>query len=373
MSAWNLVRLRGAVSAGSIPLYDFIEYWSAGRLFLAGRNPYSSVELLAVQQSLGWKRADPLIMWNPPWTLVLLLPFARLPYWIGRAAFTFLEVALIVAAAEWLWRQAGGSERRRWIAWLTGVLFVPCMEALYLGQSSPLVLAGLVGFLWALERKCDFIAGLFILAIAAKPHVPYLFWIFLLFWIWQDARWRVLAGAGVALSSALGLVLAVNPSAISGYLETLESGPGPLLWKPPSLGVALMLLVSPGLTSLRFVPTLLGILCAFGLCWHWRSVFSWRRYLDPILLLSVLSSSFTWMYDWVVLLPLVILLLVWTEADPGRNWWVPAVLFAMQLLIIFMECIIKDHNDFYNLWVPPALWLLYWLAQPRQAQPRCLA
>src|SRR5215471_17236217 len=56
--------------------YDFVQYWSAGRQLLDGRDPYDPDQLVPIQRSMydGVRKA--VMMWNPPWTLPLTLPFA---------------------------------------------------------------------------------------------------------------------------------------------------------------------------------------------------------------------------------------------------------------------------------------------------------
>jgi len=63
-------------------LPDFIEYWAAGRAILSGNNPYSADQLLSLQKSAGWTKADPLMMYNPPWTFFFTLPFC-LDHYLG--------------------------------------------------------------------------------------------------------------------------------------------------------------------------------------------------------------------------------------------------------------------------------------------------
>src|SRR5262249_15787502 len=73
MMGWLIVRcLQHPVP---LPLYDYVEYWSAGRLCATGHNSYSREELLDLQQQVGWTESRALMMWNPPWTLPLVMPF----------------------------------------------------------------------------------------------------------------------------------------------------------------------------------------------------------------------------------------------------------------------------------------------------------
>src|SRR5262245_62398128 len=70
---WKARRLVGIAA----PVDDFVEYWAASRLVFTGENPYSTEALLAMQRPLTGSD-KPLIMWNPPWALSLLLPFGML-------------------------------------------------------------------------------------------------------------------------------------------------------------------------------------------------------------------------------------------------------------------------------------------------------
>jgi hypothetical protein len=67
-------------ASGKIAVDDFVEYWSAGRLSLKGAYTYSPGELLALERQAGWRYGEPTPMWNPPWTLPLIMPFGIFDY-----------------------------------------------------------------------------------------------------------------------------------------------------------------------------------------------------------------------------------------------------------------------------------------------------
>jgi len=99
-----------------IPRGDFIEYWSAGRLLLAGDNPYDPTRLLAVQQAAGRVSTRPLLMYNPPWIFPLIIPFALLPYSISRLVWLGFQVAVLfflrfLSLASILWSAAPGVDQ----------------------------------------------------------------------------------------------------------------------------------------------------------------------------------------------------------------------------------------------------------------------
>ena len=61
------------------PPDDFIEYWAAAKLTLDGRNPYDPNLLLPLQQAAGRKTDEAVMMWNPPWSLAVVLPLGLFP------------------------------------------------------------------------------------------------------------------------------------------------------------------------------------------------------------------------------------------------------------------------------------------------------
>ncbi len=356
---WHIGGLRKMRDEGRIPLYDFVEYWAACRIFIVGGNPYNPSEVLRIQRGLGWTGGMPIMMWNPPWTIPLMLPFSSLPYWTGRCLWFLFSLGSMVAVADWFWRWYGGPIGRRWVSWIAVLFFIPAGIALYFGQISPLVLAGIAGFLWALSRKRLVTAGAFLLLVSAKPQLLYLFWLFLMLWVIGERLWPILYGAlAAAVASALFLA-AINPDSFRDYFQAIYSSSGPVIWQTPTWGVALLMLFPRVGELMRFLPSLLGIATA---CWLWRSwrhTFDWADRLPTIILLSITTSSFTWIFDWIVLIPIVVLILVWFQADPARFWWLLLGLIAIMACLAIQQSV--PRNNFYTLWLPPTLWLLYWV------------
>src|SRR5438128_2601871 len=87
-----------------LPPDDFVEYWAAGRLNAQGENPYDPDKLLPLERSIGRDTDEAIMMWNPPWTLALAMPFGLMD---GRAAqllWLLLGFLFIGGGADWLWR-----------------------------------------------------------------------------------------------------------------------------------------------------------------------------------------------------------------------------------------------------------------------------
>lgn len=53
---------------------DFAIYWAASQLAVAGQNPYDSALLLPLYRLVGHALDPQAIMWNPPWTIALVMP-----------------------------------------------------------------------------------------------------------------------------------------------------------------------------------------------------------------------------------------------------------------------------------------------------------
>ena len=345
-------------NSGKIPLYDFAEYWAAGRVFLSGGNAYDPVQLLEAERLIGWSDKDPIMMWNPPWVLPIVVPITFLNYWPSRGLWLVVSCAFVWVISDWLWRIYGGNYSRRWISWLVPTFFLPVGLALFLGQISPMILFGLAGFLWALKRSRFFLAGVFTILIAVKPHALFLFWVFLLLWILRQRCWKVLIGGSSAFALSSILAILVNPNIFNDYVNSVFSGTGPRIWETPNWGAAILMFYPDIGDWVRYLPSVIGTVIAIWL-WHsWRHSFDWQQKLPIILLLSIITCSFTWMFDWIVLLPVVILLLVRFENNYPKQWWIPFGLAAMQPLLAFSQAI--THSNFYTIWFPPALWFLYW-------------
>jgi hypothetical protein len=207
---WNVIRWRGETFANTA-VDDFVEYWAAAQLLLTGNNPCAPDQLVALQQAVGWTNEAPLLMWNPPWTLSLILPFGLVSYATGKLLWLILNFAIVVLCAHLIWRLYGGPIRHYWLAWLVSFTFFPTFIVLKFSQFTSFVLLGIVCFLH-LERRQEWWAGVCLVLIAIKPQRFYLFWAALLLWVIDWRRWIVLFGAATATVVTTAIPLILNPA-----------------------------------------------------------------------------------------------------------------------------------------------------------------
>jgi hypothetical protein len=96
---------------------DYMEYWCAGRAALTGQNPYDGAVLyplqLDIQKHHPQPFGDPIMMWNPPWTLPLAMPLGLAHWRVGQLVWFTLNALGFLLAARLLWRVYGGPNSRR--------------------------------------------------------------------------------------------------------------------------------------------------------------------------------------------------------------------------------------------------------------------
>jgi hypothetical protein len=355
-----------AILAG-LGIGDFIAYWAAGRLNALGENPYSWDKLHALQLPLGQCEEYPNMMYYPPWTLALVMPFGMLPFAVARLIWLLAHLALVIICAGSIWRYYGGPAAYRWCAWALALVFVPTLIALRMGQIGPLLLLGIVGFLWFEKRGWDWLAGAALMLPAIKPQLVYLFGVAVLVWAIDRRRWGVVLGGALTLSAAVGVALAFNPGVISDYRFALANPPSGNI--TPTVGAVLRLLFGEDSTWLQYVPTVLGLLW-FPFYWtKHRATWSWGEQAPLLVLVSFLTTAYgAWVFDLVVLLLPLLHAAAWTfeTAEPKARKTALAVYLAIDLGALAFNLGGATYPLF--IWMTPAILVAY-LALRRYQRP----
>jgi len=357
------------------PPDDFIEYWAAAKLTLDGKNPYDANLLLPIQQAGGRDTDEAIMMWNPPWTLTVVLPLGLLPSRGAQLIWFAVNLAATIFCGDRLWRLFGGSANRRWIGCAIAVTAMPSAFALQSGQIGPLLLLGAVLFLECERRGYQFAAGAATVLLAIKPHLAYLIWCAILCDAITRNRWRMILGGAVT-----GIVCAVFPLLFvphvwSQFADAMGNRP-PEQWMSPTIGTVLRLYADdPKMFWLQFVPVLFGLAWFVGYYWRWAGRWNWTEQVPLLLLVSFVTAPYgAWPFDMVLLLPAAMWLVVRTSearslavaarSDAGvsraataRERLVIAGLIAVN--VGCLVCNLLELTSYQFRWVSPAVLLLY--------------
>ncbi len=278
------------------PLFDYLEYWSASQLDIHQQNPYNPDQLYTLQITQGWQDPFPILMWNPPPSIGLMLPFAILPYAFSRAFYFLFSIVTIFVATLYLWEIYGGGIKLRWLALLLTMSFGPVLQMLKLGQINTWSLVGLIGFLYFLRKNKIFTAGLFSSLTLVKPHIVYLFWIALILWSLSKRYWSFWVGVTLGVAIPLAVAWLPNPLVISQYLFRTSNQPLDN-WITATLGSQLRLIFGPEHFWLQFVPSLAGSAIFLLLLPSYWKTWTWERCLPWLVLGSLATSSYGWNFD----------------------------------------------------------------------------
>jgi Glycosyltransferase family 87 len=353
------------------PPDDFVAYWAAGRVWSAGGNPYDPDAILPIQQLANWQESVPYRVWYPPWFIPLLAPLGLMPYMLGRFLWFLLTFAALLLSSLWLWQMFGGDYRRRYAAALVALTFWPTVIGWKTGQISAFILLGVVGFLRYVELRRDLLAGTYLALACLKPHLIYLFLMATALWSVVERRWKILAAAATCLIGSVVIASAVRPSIVADFVSVALHDPP--MQAVSTLGMALRLGVERATATDFYLLLWVPSLC--GLVWfvtRWRGIRDggWRRRAPILLLVSVCTAPWAWIYDQVVLLVAVmqVTLLVLNGQIPFARAGIVASYALLMAVIIWMN--VHAVDAFWYFWtsLPLLAWYLSAIAAARVPQ-----
>ena len=146
----SLFRLAAVTDLGK---GDFIGYWSAVKLLQDGKNPYSPVNMMEVQQSIIHSGLDFVVMaWNPPTLFIFLLPLAWLPFPTAKAVWFVVNVVILLSVCLMLGRLYLPKNGKAFLVFcLFAILFPQDLVAITMGQVTFLVLLGVVSSMFLIK------------------------------------------------------------------------------------------------------------------------------------------------------------------------------------------------------------------------------
>lgn len=282
---------------GRAQSYDYVALWAAGRLTLEG-TPHKAYDWsehqMAQNRGLGYASPDRYPIAYPPTYLMVMAPFAALPYIPSMLAFIALTAGLVGWAGA---RIAGRPEGALWALATTATFW-----NLGVGQNAFLT-AGLLGIGLALLPTRPVAAGIAFGLLSWKPHLGLLLPIALV----AAGYWRAFqAAAATAIAMALVCVLAFGLETWSAWLASARDFTQAIMtdYKRPFrlqslFGVLTTWKVPAGYAILAQNALVLAL--AAGTFFLWRSAAPYALKAAALATATLLLSPYLFIYDLMAL------------------------------------------------------------------------
>lgn len=328
---------------------DFTQYYAAARLLLQRSNPYDVGLLLEAERIIGWEATVPILMWNPPWTLVIIIPFTLFPFQVASILWLAINMAIAILCATLLWRIYGGRKSSSiWLGLLIGTAYMPLLTVLKMGQISLWLLLGITGYLVSIHKRWDYSAGIFLALLLIKPHVVYLFMAGTAWWIVVYKRWKVMLGLAGALVVACVVVTIISPDIFAQYSRAATSPP--LYWRSATLGTWLRTLFGADIYWLQFLPSAVGLIAFIGWVLQFHGAWDMVRLAPMLLLASTVTAMYGWELDQVTLLPVVLILIAGTHVMrlPYRGIFLFLYILAQIGLLVQNQLMVDSSVSYWH-------------------------
>ncbi|MBI1250470.1 MAG: DUF2029 domain-containing protein [Alphaproteobacteria bacterium] len=338
-SVWTILSLPNLIDPMGKPIgYDFMAFWSGGRMALDGDAAlaYDPMHIIEAHR-LAVPGVETFYLWHyPPTYFLLTAPLGAMPY--------LLAFAMFVGASLWAWKPvalaAAPDKRALWaIAALPAGLI-----CLMHGQNGFLT-AALVGGALLLLDKRPYLAGVLIGILVIKPHLAVLFPIALL----AIGQWRAIASAAATAAALIAMsILAFGLEPWRAFIENLplvkgyvDSGWLPWGMMPTTYVFARSLDLSPQIAQILHGAVALAAAAAVWIAWR-RTAASFESRAAVFAAASLLISPYLFYYD-LVLMGLVIAWLAFdgvkTGAFTGERptlalaWFMPLLMNPLNALL----------------------------------------
>lgn len=357
--------------------FDFVQYWGSLRVLAQNQNPYDPMALLEAQKVVRPELDTPIMMWNPPWVILLTYPVLALPYEVSLIAWNVMSVLVYCVAVALLLPVYHGDRRHSLPLIAVSVSFFPLWVSLGFGQSSSLLLLGAVLLMRGISEQNVLILAAGSILAAVKPHLFLFFGVVAAYDIARKGSFKLFLAPLYSLALVMALSELIFPGVISWWAAAIHTPPegaiAPFRWS-----VTTLVGVVRGLTATAdgmlavwpvvVIPTVAMVGYAIS-----ASLFKVKAKFpndaSGVLALSYLVSPYGWVYDAVLLLPAFMeillraatltprwsavgiagaavglqffcYLLLWMpnlELHQGSLWWYPILIFSLWMITRFLS------------------------------------
>ena len=337
---------------------DFMAFYSAGKLALAGRGSelYDFVALAQAQHAIADRAGVTMAAtvapwWNPPHVALAFAPLAMLPLRAALLVWTLVGLACLAAATVLLSRIVGEASPLRRHRWLAPALIVACpatLQAIGHGQNTlvSMLLMTLVVLAW--RARAAMPAGVACALLFYKPQLAAIVAVGLV----ATLGWRVVVGLLIGGIPQLLATLTQLPGALDAFLARSAANlrdiqiAQPYLWHRHATINAWLRHVLQGNAAgetATWIALLAGVgmltvAVALAFAW-WRSrdaiaagdVVALDRFIAAVILATPLLVPFFFDYDLLLLTIAGVLVARETLADPDAS---PAFAWQRRLSLV---------------------------------------
>ena len=339
---------------------DYVVFWATGQQLAHHANPYDTAALRQIEHAVGLNPGySVMYMRNLPFALPLVMPLGFVGVRVGALLWTLILVSCLAISTLILRRMYGNPAN--YFHWLA-LSFAPATICIFSGQTTLFSLLGLVLFL-RLHDTRPFQAGLALWLCILKPHLFLPFGLVLLVWIILKKAYRIVTGLAVAVAVSCGLTWLIDPTAWRDY-STMMRTAGVATDYIPCFSYFLRVKLSPQTLWLPYVPAAIACIWALAYFWPRRNSWDWMRDGSLLMLVSLLTAPYIWIYDQCLAIPALL-------DGAYRARWRPLITIIALLslpIIIGLMCAIRITSPLY-LWTTPA-WLIWYLLARRSANQK---
>ncbi|NMC62628.1 MAG: DUF2029 domain-containing protein [SAR324 cluster bacterium] len=353
-----------------IGTWDFVQYWSAYRATSEGLNPYDPENLLPFQRSVGVEASKVIMMWNPPWVLVLLSPVLRLEFFSAASLWLIISFFCLAASTQVAINAmtSKSSIYERCLAIALLIFFSPAQQGLKYGQLEGLLTLGIALLFLGFKRKSFVAAGFGLALMSIKPHLFYLLAILIPLF----PRPNVQSLSRLLLPTVVLILLSefLFRGSVSMWLQAMlsytPSVPNPINWRSSSFGDFLRGIWEYYYGFLPQWPRIFVPMLFFGVSglYIFRSggkQLSREKLFLFLLPLSIFSAPYSWPFDQSVILVAhvsIVIMVLRSLCSPWLKLSLIASVFCLNLLTLIISELFFTYQH-HLFWYPLACFALF--------------
>lgn len=334
---------------------DFIVYWATGQQLVRHGNPYDAQAVSRIEHDAGFQGGSSYFMRNAPWALPLAWPLGFVNPIAAALPWSLLMLGLLVLSVRIVWKMVGGAAHPggAHLDWF-GYCFPPALFCVILGQTSILLLFGLVLFL-RLHKTRPFAAGAALWFCTLKPHLFLPFALVLLLWIVVSRSYRILAGGAAAMAVGAFITWLIDPSAWAQYSVYMHTS-GITREFTANFGDLLRDSINRNAEWIAFLPCILGCVWALVYFWPRRHSWDWLGNGGLLILVSVFVAPFGWIFDQSLAIPAILFALSRSQSRAVLSL-LAVIYLAIEIEIVWPGILLASAA---YLWTAPA-WLAWYV------------